>query len=67
MQSMMRQTMSIWFATGMLTILANVAVAASDYSTPNFSFESPTTTFVATVVDSWQQAPSPDTTNPATF
>jgi hypothetical protein len=51
--------MSIWIWTGMGTILANAAVAAS-ISIPNYSFELPTTPFVATVVDSWQQAPSPD-------
>jgi hypothetical protein len=49
---------------GTFTALAGPFLSAGPITVPNASFESPTTGFVSTSLDSWQKTPQPDDYNP---
>jgi len=66
MQSISRQAMTATVCMAMLTIISG-AVRAATIAIPNYSFESPPTTYAIPFVDSWQQMPQPDTNNEATL
>jgi len=50
--------MTATIGMAMLTVISG-AVNAATIAVPNYSFESPPTTFVVPLVDSWQQTPEP--------
>src|SRR2546423_15691175 len=45
---------------GLMVAVGLATVRAASIVVPNGSFESPSTTFVDTHIDSWQEAPKPD-------
>lgn len=51
---------SLIVAAGLVLLGGGAASAQTSVNVPNGSFESPSTTFVTTIIDSWQKAPQPD-------
>lgn len=55
------------FAALAMGALASRSEAQTSISIPNYSFENPSTTFVSTIIDSWQKSPQPVDFTPVGF